>query len=285
MNLKNQRTIRKGLQLAIKRANYILNKKTKFSNNQDRLINISNSMKKLFVSSLLLSVLFFTTKSYSQTKVDPSEIASSVPELSAFHEVIYPIWHDAYPAKDFKALKGFVPQIKSSMESINKVKLTGILRDKEAVWKKQLAELNSSAQKYYDASVSNDNNSLLSAAESLHSNYEKMARVIRPATKEIDEFHQTLYVIYHKLLPDQKFSEISAMSGTLITKAEAIKNYSRDALKTRLGNNADKYDAAAKKLYDASLTLGEVLKGDDVKKKKESVELLHSAYQSLDSLF
>jgi hypothetical protein len=127
------------------------------------------------------------------------------------------------------------------MESINKVKLTGILRDKENAWKKQLAELNSSAQRYYDAAGSNDNNSLLLAAESLHSNYEKMARAIRPATKEIDDFHQTLYIIYHKLYPEQKFSEISALSGTLVTKAEAIKIYSRDALKIRFGNNVDKY--------------------------------------------
>ena len=242
-------------------------------------------MKKLIITSLLFSVLLFTSVSFSQTKVDPSEITSSVPELTAFHEVIYPILHDAYPAKDFNALKGFVPKIKSSMESINKVKLTGILRDKEAVWKKQLTELNSSAQKYYDAANSTDNNSLLTAAESLHSNYEKMARVIRPATKEIDDFHQTLYIIYHKLLPDQKFSEISDLTGTLITKAEAIKSSPRDALKTRLGNNVDKYDASAKKLYDASISLKEVLKGDDVKKKKESVESLHSAYQGLDSLF
>jgi len=47
----------------------------------------------------------------------------------------------------------------------------------------------------------------------------------------------------------------------------------------------DKYDASAKKLYDAAISLREVLKGDDVNRKKESVESLHSAYQDLDSLF
>jgi hypothetical protein len=39
------------------------------------------------------------------------ETKSEVPELTAFHEVIYPIWHTAYPDKDVKALRGFVPQI------------------------------------------------------------------------------------------------------------------------------------------------------------------------------
>jgi hypothetical protein len=242
-------------------------------------------MKKLVISLLLLGGVFYTSESYSQTKVDPSEITSTVPELSNFHDIIYPMWHDAYPAKDFAALKGFVPKIKSYMEAINKAKLPGILREKETAWKIQLNDLNSSAQNYYSAASGSDNNALLTATEKLHTSYEKMARVLRPALKELDDFHQTLYIIYHKLLPDGKYGEISAMTGTLITKAEAIKNYPQDKLKTRLGENAGKYDGLAKKLYTSTQLLAEALKGNDTNKKKESVESMHSAYEQLDSLF
>ena len=242
-------------------------------------------MKKLFISLLLFSGLTYTSVSFSQTKVDPSEITSNVPELTSFHDIIYPMWHDAYPSKDFTALKGFVPKIKLSMESINKAKLPGILREKETAWKNQLIDLNNSAQNYYAAASGADNNALLTAAEKLHSSYEKMVRVLRPALKEIDDFHQTLYIIYHKLLPDGKYGEISALTGTLITKAEAIKNYPHDKLKTRLGENVEKYDALAKKLYSATQSLQESLKGNDANKKKESVESMHSAYEELDSLF
>jgi hypothetical protein len=195
------------------------------------------------------------------------------------------MWHDAYPAKDYSALKGFVPKIKSYMESVNKAKLPGILREKETEWKSHLNELNNSARNYYSAANGNDNTALLTAAEKLHSSYENMVRVIRPALKEIDDYHQTLYVIYHKLYPDGKYNEIAQLSGTLTAKAQAIVNYPHDKLKQRLGDTIEKYDALANKLYNETISLGEVLKGNDQNKKKEAVESMHKAYEDLDSLF
>lgn len=242
-------------------------------------------MKKFVVLSFLVSALFYSTVSFSQTEIDPAEITSSVPELSDFHKIIYPIWHDAYPAKDYNALKGFVPQIKESVKSINEAKLPGILRDKEDEWKSQLEELNISAQNYYNAVNSNDNDALLKAAEKIHSAYEKMNRVIRPVIKEIDDYHQTLYIIYHKLYPDQKFDEIAGLMNDLVIKAEAIMNYPRERLKQRLGDNITRFDVSAKALYDATISLKEALNGDDPKKKNESVETMHTSYQELDAVF
>lgn len=244
-----------------------------------------NSMKISFKLSLLVSVLIYSSVSFAQTKIDPSEITSTVPELTDFHTVIFSIWHDAYPSKDYNALKGFVPQIKASVESINQAKLPGILRDKEAAWKSQLNELNSSAQNYYNAVNGNDNAALLAAAEKLHSSYERMNRVIRPMIKEIDDYHQTLYVIYHKLYPDGKFNEIAALTDALVLKAQAIMNYPQEKLKQRLGDKISKFDISAKKLLNTTIALKEVLKGEDAKKKNEAVQSVHSAYQDLDAVF
>jgi hypothetical protein len=242
-------------------------------------------MKKISPSICFLVVLFYSSVLTAQTKVDPAEISSTVKELTDFHEIIFPMWHEAYPAKDYNALKALVPKIKSYMESINNAKLPGILRDKETQWKNQLNDLNNSARNYYTAADNNDNSALLTAAESLHSNYEKMVRVIRPALKEIDDFHQTLYIIYHKLYPDGKYNEIAQLGGTLVAKAKAILDYPHDNLKSRLGDNLEQYDTLAKKLYDATVSLGEVLKGNDQNKKKEAIESMHQAYEDLDSLF
>lgn len=63
-------------------------------------------------------------------------------------------------------------------------------------------------EKYNEAASSGDNESLLNAAEELHSKYENLVRIIRPVIKEIDEFHKILYVIYHKYYPDKKNEEI-----------------------------------------------------------------------------
>jgi hypothetical protein len=221
-----------------------------------------------------------------QVKLDSAEINSSVPELTKFHEVIYQIWHDAYPSKNVNALKGFVPQIKQSMDAVNNAKLPGILHDKQGDWNSQLKELNGSAEKYYSAAQGNDDQSLMNAAEDLHRNYEMMVRVIRPALKEIDAYHQTLYIIYHKLYPEKKYNEIAAMSGDLVSKANAIVTYPKDErLKRRLGNDVAEFDASAKALYDASVALKRALEGTDEAKKDQAVQVVHSAYQKLDSLF
>lgn len=241
-------------------------------------------MRKFLISICLFSVVTFCYESFGQTKIDQAEITSKVQELSDFHDIIYPMWHEAYPAKDYNALKGFVPKIKSSIESINSVKLPGILREKETAWKSQLKELNISAQNYYAAASGSNNADLLSAAEKLHSSYEKMVMVLRPALKEVDDFHQTLYIIYHKLLPDSKYDEIAALTGALITKAEAIVNYPQDKLKARLGDNLGAYNVSAEKLYKSVTSLKEVLKTNDPEKKKEAIESMHKAYEGLDSL-
>lgn len=260
-------------------------KKVKFVDSY-RFDNLKiNFMKKLLLSICLLSVLSFYYESFGQTKIDSTEISSTVQELTDFHDIIYPMWHDAYPSKDYNALKGLVPKIKSYMEEINKAKLPGILREKETVWKTQLNELNNSAQSYYTAADSNNNNELLTAAEKLHSSYEKMVMVLRPALTEIDDFHQTLYIIYHKLLPESKFDEVTGLTGALITKAKAIVNYPQDDLKTRLGNKLVAYNVAAEKLFNSVTALTEVLKSNDLQKKKEAIESMHSAYEDLDSLF
>ena len=242
-------------------------------------------MKNSFV--LLCFLVFLTTAemSFSQVKIDSSEITSSVPALTDFHEIIFPMWHTAYPDKDISTLKGFVPQIKTAVEAINNAALPGILQDKEEAWKSQLRELNAAAEAYYKAAEGNEDEALLIAAEKLHMNYERMNRVIRPVLKEMDEYHQTLYVIYHKLYPDKKFDEIAKLSDILIEKADAIIKYPQDKLKRRLGDRIPEFDRASKELYSATVSLKEILGGNDGLKKNEAVENMHSAYQNLESVF
>ena len=242
-------------------------------------------MKKFVVLLFFVFLVFATKISFSQVKIDSLEITSSVPALNDFHEIIFPIWHTAYPAKDINALKRYVPQIKASMEAINNAALPGILKDKEADWKNQLKELNVAAENYYKASEGNDDEALLVAAEKLHFNFEMMNRVIKPVLKEIDDYHQILYIIYHKLYPDKKYDEIAKLMDILIEKADAITKYPQDKLKKRLGDNISKFDLASKELYNATVSFKEVLNGYDLMKKDEAVLHVHTMYQNLESVF
>jgi hypothetical protein len=242
-------------------------------------------MKKFNLLLCLIFLVFTNQISFSQIKVDSSEITSSVPELTSFHEIIFPIWHTAYPAKDINALKGYVPQIKASMEEINKAVLPGILKDKEILWKNQLQQLNVAADNYYKAAGGNDDEAMMAAAEALHHNYEMMNRVIRPVMKEMDDYHQILYIIYHKLYPDKKYDEIATYMDSLVERADAIRKYPQDKLKKRLGDNISKFDPDANELYNATVALKEVLNGNDTMKKDEAVQNMHTKYQNLEALF
>ena len=242
-------------------------------------------MKKFKLPLCLILLLLINQISFSQVKIDSSEITSSVPELTNFHEIIFPIWHTAYPAKDINALKGYVPQIKASMDEINKAVLPGILKDKEILWKNQLQQLNVAADNYYKAAGENDDEAMLTAAEALHHNFEMMNRVIRPVLKEMDNYHQILYIIYHKLYPDKKYDEIATYMDSLVERADAIRKYPQDKLKKRLGDNISKFDPAANELYNATVALKEILNYNDTIKKSEAVQNMHTKYQNLQELF
>jgi len=240
-------------------------------------------MFKKYFPLVFVLLFLFIPKSYSQ--IDSSEIKSSVPELLKFHDVIYPIWHDAYPNKDIQQLKGFVNDIKMHMENINNAKLPGILRDKENKWKEGLANLNKTAEDYYSAAGGNDDLVMLDAAEKLHMKFEIMVRILRPVLKEVDAYHQTLYIIYHKYFPEKKYTDIATVMEDLIAKADAIVKVPDEKLPKKIADKIPDFREKSKNLYDATVSLSEVLKTDDLAKIDASVESMHSKYQMLESIF
>ena len=155
-------------------------------------------MKRLFIL-MFVSILFVSVNLKHRT-IDSTEITSSVPELSQFHDVIYVIWHEAYPSKDIPALKSMVGKIQTDMGNINNAQLPGILKDKAGKWQDGLKVLNASAENYYATAKGSDDQAMLDAAEKLHSDFEMMVRVLKPVSKEVDEYHKDLYVIFHEFI-------------------------------------------------------------------------------------
>jgi hypothetical protein len=227
-----------------------------------------------FVIALVISV-------YSQTAQTP-ETESTVPELTAFHEIIYPIWHTAYPEKDYAALRSYATEVKRLAEKIYSAPLPGILHDKQAKWDQALAELRKSVDGYLSAAAGTDDAALLNAAETLHARYEMMVRTIRPALKEIDDFHKTLYVVYHKYLPDKDFARIKEASGDMLTKAEAI---TKAKLPKRLESKAPAFSAAAQELFEASKALAGAAHSGRDEATAAAVEAVHTKYQALEKIF
>ena len=79
------------------------------------------SRRIFIIAALIFGLLGVGFAVLAQMPAD--ETKSEVPELTAFHEVIYPIWHTAYPEKDYQALRSYVPQIHELASKIYAAKL------------------------------------------------------------------------------------------------------------------------------------------------------------------
>jgi hypothetical protein len=219
---------------------------------------------------------------FAQDAALVQETSSSVPELEAFHEIIYPIWHTAYPSKDIAALKGFVAEINKLAAPVYAVKLPGILREKQAKWDAGLAEFRKSVDAYNAAAKGSEDQVMLDAAEVLHARYEGLVRAIRPVLMEVDAYHQTLYVVFHKLLPAEKWAEIKTAAAELATKADAVVGAT---LSKRLESRAEAYKAAAAELKQATAGLVAACDKGDAASIEAAVNAVHGKYQDLIKVF
>jgi hypothetical protein len=218
----------------------------------------------------------------AQEKAAGRETSSSVPELTAFHEIIYPIWHTAYPEKDIAALKSYVPTVNELAAKVYAAKLPGILREKEAVWKAGLDKFKASVEAYNVAAKGTDDKAMLDAAEALHMRYEMLVRAIRPVLPEMDAFHKELYVVYHSYLPEKKWDDIRKAAPGMKTLAEAV---AKAQLPKRLEAKAEMFKAAAAGLVDAASGLESLAKGGDAAALEQAVNKIHTKYQALEKVF
>jgi hypothetical protein len=210
------------------------------------------------------------------------ETESTVPELIDFHDIIYPIWHTAFPAKDYKVLRGYVAEINAQAAKINAATLPGILREKKQAWESGLAEFNLAVASYGKAAVGSDDQALLDAAELLHARFEMLVRAIRPVAKEVDAYHKILYVVYHKYLPEKKYAEIGNGAADMVAKAEAI---TKATLSPRLATKTEAFQAVAAKLLAETKLLEAAAKAGLEKDIPALVEKVHTAYQALEKVF
>lgn len=122
-------------------------------------------MMRLFqiFSAMVLIVVCGT--SYAQEKTKPAEhtmeaTTSLVKEVDTFHELLHPLVHDAYPNKDFAAIKKALPELITSATKMKNANLPKGLSSKRDQYKRgakkllaQLKELNKKKATLNDESL------------------------------------------------------------------------------------------------------------------------------------
>jgi hypothetical protein len=211
----------------------------------------------------------------------PADAVSEVPELVAFHEVIFKIWHEAWPEKNTSMLKDLQPEVARGIDRIAAAKLPGILREKQEAWEQGVKELQASGVAYWEAAEGDDAARLLNAAEELHRRFEALMRLIRPALEELDDFHSSLYMLYHHYLPEFDIEKIRSSAAELKQKMQAL---DAAALPERLQSKTAAFQAARKKLSESVEAFSKSAGTGREEAIKKAIEVLHTNYQAVEKI-
>lgn len=237
-------------------------------------------MKKLSILLLILLGFILQGHIFGQTH---DETKAEVPELKAFHEVIFKLWHDAWPNKDIALFKELVPGVDSHAVKVTKAQLPGILRDKKDKWDEGLKSLNQIVAEYKKAVAATDTQKILDAAEKLHAQYEKLVRTIRPVLKEIDSFHQVLYPLYHYYMPEYNKEKIKVSVTELQAKMDEL---NKAELPERLVEKGKTFNTKRDELDKAVRYLVKVVKEvDDEETVTKAIKDMHTKYQAVEHIF
>jgi hypothetical protein len=218
----------------------------------------------------------------SVPEVPEAEITARVAELDAIHEVMQPVWHDAFPARDFEAIQEAVPEFETRLGALDAVRLPGILQDKQARWDEQKALLISSFQELKEAAEEEDEDRMLAHTEAFHMHYEGMVRIIRPVVPELEAFHQHLYGLYHYYGPGYDLEKIQRAADSM---AEAIGPLHEAQLPARLADHQEHFEMAVANLGDKVAALQAALEDPRRAEVEAAIEAVHEAYEGVEGIF
>ena len=234
--------------------------------------------------SLLLGLVLLAAcgGSGSVPEIPVSEVTAEVAELDAVHELMYPLWHDAFPNRDFDTIRELVPQFEPLLTAVETVELPGILRDKQSRWDEGKARMMGSFQALKAAAEAHDHEGMLEHTEAFHMRYEGLVRIIRPVVPELEAFHQELYKLYHYYSPGYDVARITEAAAAMSERMEPLR---AATLPSRLAERQADFAAGVAELGEKVEALRTALGEPDEETVKAAVEAVHSAYERVERLF
>jgi hypothetical protein len=215
-------------------------------------------------------------------EVPQEEITAQVQELNAIHDVMRPMWHDAWPAQDYEAIREATEAFEPLVEALDAASLPGILQDKQARWDEQKQLLLETFQGLKAAAEAGENDRMMAFAEAFHMNYEGMVRIIRPLVPELDVFHQKLYGVYHYYGPGYDLEKIGNAAAEMAAAIPALQGVT---LPERLAPQQGHWEMLVERMSQHVGELITVLQDPSRDAVDAAIEAVHTDYAELEGIF
>ena len=247
----------------------------------------------LFVGlSFLITKADEKTTSSEDSLTKTEETLSSVPDttdslqtaLEDFHQILAPLWHQTFPEEDFKTIREKTPLLQEKLMILLKTKLPTYLEEDEEKLQSYLSkrqELAFYVSQVALAAADTVDSSLASAFEQMHWAYEELEKVFAVPIKELDSFHETLYFLWHKALPEEDYDAIKKTVPVLKAEVDSL-------MKVKLPYGCkvkkDEFEKRKSALKEAVHQLAGVCEKGSDERIEEAVTLVHERFAELNRL-
>jgi hypothetical protein len=171
------------------------------------------------VASACLLVLLAFTASLCQTCPSDKAAEAGVSAFSAFHAVVAPAWHQAYPAKDYDALMKAAPEFEKAFVPVAKLEAKMNNPSRKAAFLLNREDMAKYLKEYVAAAKTGDTNLVYELLPKLHEAFERTSAACIPtAYPEVEGVAITTKLILEKHLPADNAEGIAGSTETLVTR-------------------------------------------------------------------
>ena len=248
-----------------------------------------NMFSILLVSMLfLLSGLIFLAGCGKDTEIKEEQPPvtemkkPTVTGIREFHEVLYPVWHDYFPQGDFQSIREAIPEFKRTTKILMEAELPQFYHNVKDHFQDGRKALALSVDKLESVAQTGDDKELAKAVEEMHTAFERMARILAPRIKELEEFHLVLYPLWHQAMPNEDYQAIKSAIPSLEDKTDALISA---VLPQRFKGLEPQFLEKREALKQAVHELADVCRKNDDDSIIQKLTQMHQAYMELDQVF
>jgi hypothetical protein len=170
---------------------------------------------------------------YAQQESQPPDSIISFPgnvnpikkAMEDFHQVMAPLWDESYPQKDYQTIRDKAPDLKEKIMALVMIRPTPDMeKDRESLsdFLRERQNLTIFVSQVEQAAKDGPDSTLASAFESVHWSFQELEKLVFKRIKELENFYETLYFLWHRALPERNYDTIKLTAPVLVTEADTL---------------------------------------------------------------